>query len=104
MSGSHEIRIEDWSLTDYPSDGYTPPELRAKALCGVVHGHPHKADGEKIRTSVIRHIDGTRVTVASGHVYRLGAIDPQYRAYLDKEGYLFDEKNPIAFNKRAPRR
>lgn len=100
-----EIRLEDWAVSwADPDDGYTPPEIRAKVLRGTVYGHPRKGDGESIRTSAIVGVDGTLVKVLSGHRYRLGKIEDGYRAYLDKEGIIYDEKNPIAFGKRAPRR
>ena len=101
MSG--EIRIENWSV-GAPSDGYTPPELRCKVLRGEVYGHPVKHDGDRVTTSAIARVDGTLVTVISGHKYRLGKIADDYRAYLDKEGFIFNENEPIAFNKRAPRK
>jgi aspartate 1-decarboxylase len=73
-------RLEDWSLVDAPDNGLTAPEIRQRALVGIVTGHPNHDDGKRIRTSAIAGKAGEVIYTCSGAVYELGEPHPDYEA------------------------
>ncbi len=86
------VRLDNWSVG---SDPYAAPELKRVWLHGVCTGHPHKPDGERVRTSNIKSADGRTVTTESGTVYRLGRVDPGYRKWLREKGLAYDPRAPV---------
>jgi hypothetical protein len=94
-------RLENWRCV-YRGDVYTPPELQAVCLVGQVYGHRNShrhPDGKEVCTSYIVKAERRVVTTASGSVYHLGKIDPEYRKYLAKERPDWDYRNPITLKK-----
>ncbi len=98
-----EILITNWSVGQYPEDGYTSPEQRWQVLRGNVYGHPNHEDGEKIRTSAIILATGTLVQTEK-RLYRLGTIEAEYRKWLDDNGYEYDEANPVTMGAGSAKR
>lgn len=73
------ILIQNWSVTDRP-DFYAAPELRQKALVGIITWHPRlNVDQDKeVITSVIVKAEKGLVYTASGSVYKLGRVCQKY--------------------------
>lgn len=91
-------KIENWSITKYPSNPYQAPELWQSALQGIVYGHPRIQDGERIATSTIQAINlkESWAETQSGTNYQLGEIDPKWVEFMNEKGYkLEDYINPI---------
>ena len=88
------VRIENWSVTSFCDDPYTPPECIEKKLQGKVYGHPHKKDGKSIITSDIISAKG-RIVSCKSRKYRLGKIDPNYRKWLKEYCPDWNWRNPI---------
>lgn len=87
MMKTIERAIENWSV-HRESDRYKAPECLENVLYGIV-------DGEKITTSAIVASQGTKVQTASGSVYRLGTIDPNYLAWMKVHKLEYDKNDPI---------
>ena len=88
------VRLENWSVRS--SNAYLAPENNPTYLCGEAYGHPRYENGAKIRTSIIVDVSGRQVITISGTVYELGEIRPEYRQWLDDNGFAYDPDNPIA--------
>ena len=69
------IRINNWSIV---GDTYSAPELQRLCLKGEVYGHPRIEDGEMVKTSSIKGLDGEHIISYSGTKYQLGSVDPDY--------------------------
>ena len=89
------IRLDLWSVHYPTSDGYTAPELLPRVLVGYCYGHPRKSDGGHVQTTRIVSVKGRIVTTSSGSTYRLGRIDPKYRAFLRAQGWPYNRHTPI---------
>lgn len=90
------VRIEDWAIETDDDPVYVAPQHRTRSVIGVVYGHPRKPDGERVRTSSIKDVDGRRVQTSSGTVYHLGEINARYLSYMTTEmGFVFDPDEPI---------
>ena len=73
------IRIENWVVSLYPSDPYTPPELKSQVLSGEVFGHPRFEDGDVITTSALTGLnEAGEVVTLSGSAYSLGVPRTEY--------------------------
>lgn len=90
------VRIENWSVGDHPDDWHIPPEVRPRVLRGVVYGHPRKPDGSRVRTNNIVKSVGRFVETASGTVYQLGEVDPEYDKWCRLMcGVFIDPDSPL---------
>lgn len=91
------VRLVDWSVKDNrAASPYMAPEQTTKHLVGRAFGHPTAVnDGGILTSSPIKAVNGRLVTTKSGTVYRLGRIDPKYRAWLRNEGIAYDPHNPV---------
>lgn len=88
-------RLEEWAITEYEPDPYTPPEARGIHLSGIVTGHPKWADAHRVTTSRVVEVNGRIVTTRSGSIYRLGEVSENYLKWLTEHGYKHDPENPI---------
>jgi hypothetical protein len=96
------IRLDCWSVTQ-GDVRYIAPEERVSRVQGVVQDHPCFPADAKIVSSPLDTVEGRIVTTRSGTRYQLGRIDPQYRAYLKRNGYQYDPHNPVAIVDRYTR-
>jgi hypothetical protein len=64
-------------------------------ISGVVNGHPHHADGRKLRVGPIVYVKGRLIRTTSGTLYRLGRIDPRYRMWLRDQHLDYNPKQPL---------
>lgn len=82
------IRLEDWTFCIDSGDGYTAPELLPRFVTGLCFGHPRHADGERVSTSHVVHVDldKRQVRTASGSVYILGVPAPAYVEEMARRG------------------
>lgn len=90
-------KLENWATITSP-DPWLAPELQRLYLVGTVYNHsdPERhPDGKEIRTSYIVEAQGRVVKTASGSVYKLGRIDPDFREFLRTERPGWDWRNPI---------
>ena len=86
--------IHGWSVE--PGSPFQAPECGTVHLVGVLDSHKGTPN-KKVKTSAIVGINGRVVTTQSGSVYKLGAIEPDYRRYLAKIRPDWDWRNPIIF-------
>ena len=86
------VKLEKWCMCALP---WQAPEVRETYLEGDVFGHPKHKDGKRIITSSIIKSEGRFVTSKTGTVYELGFLKPDYKEFLEKNNYPFDEENPI---------
>ena len=70
------MRLENWSVTSVDGE-YDPPECRRIQVQGDVYEHLTRPDGEYIRTSDVREVNG-RVVRTRNSVYTLGEPDERY--------------------------
>lgn len=91
------VRIEQWSVYNFPDQMYLPPEKRHIRLHGAVYGHPRYPDGKVIDTSAITGSTGTIVHCAS-RSYQLGEPCPTFLAWLAETGKTFDPVQPVKVN------
>lgn len=90
------MRIENWSAVAHSLGKYDPPEFQRYQLWGVVFGHPRFEDGEFIRSSDIKQVDGSRVTTSSGSVYILGTPDRLYVEWCRENGrHIPTQEEPL---------
>jgi hypothetical protein len=87
------IKLNNWSTTG-SFDPYLAPELHKVYLQGFAIGHPKLGD-TPVKTSWIVSVRGRLVITYSGSVYKLGRIDPKFRAWLkiNRPGWLW--RKPI---------
>jgi hypothetical protein len=85
--------ISQWSVV--PSNPYAAPEVAQICIAGVADMHKGTKN-KPIKTSRVAAVSGRVVTTASGTLYRLGAIDPDYRKFLKLTRPDWDWRNPIA--------
>jgi hypothetical protein len=78
------MRLENWAITSVGGE-YDPPECRRRQIQGCVYDHPTRPDGEYIRTSDVRAIEGCEVTTRNS-VYTLGEPDPKYVEWCRQNG------------------
>ena len=74
------MKLEKWSVVSNAGIALAPPEQGPQYLFGVVHGHPHHADGKQVRTSRLVYRKGGCVVTKSGSNYELGEAHPAYEA------------------------
>lgn len=86
------MKLENWSVVT--RDPYSPPEYGIY-LAGSVYGHATRPDGQKITTSRIVEVNGRKVTTASGSIYEVGEVNPEYAKYLLEQGKPINPDNPI---------
>ena len=63
-------------------------------IVGAVTGHPRKEDGTVIRTGTVLSAKG-RTFETRRTIYKLGAIDKEYRKWLKENKPSWDWRNPI---------
>lgn len=81
--------IHGWKLVvDNGGDVFRAPETCSQRIAG-------KLDGKSICTSSPVATRGRYVRTRSGSVYRLGQIDPGYRAWIRKQKLTYNPKNPL---------
>jgi len=68
---------------------YTSPEAIKHCLYG------HRSDDKCVVTSSIVAADGRTVNTISGSTYILENIDPSYSQWLQANGYVLDQKQPV---------
>lgn len=86
------MKLEQWSVGRHKRDQYRPPEDCPPCLHGFVTGHPKKADGSEITTSLIIRAVGDAIETESGSLYELGEVDPEYEArYPNARARLFEQ-------------
>jgi hypothetical protein len=89
------MRLENWSVTSVGGE-YDPPEYRRIQVQGDVYDHPTRPDGERIRTSDIRSVDGNEVKTRSRSVYTLGNPDEKYVEWcIANGGHVPTPEQPI---------
>lgn len=89
--------IENWFVSDV-SGPHTPPEHRSIVVCGEVHGHKSRPDGDKIQTSRIQSIRG-KVIATLNSKYRLGTVKKDYLDWMKEKGIEFNPDKPIRVKK-----
>lgn len=82
-------KLVNWKLCEAPGQEYRAPEIRETMLVGEVHDHPRFPNGSRVQTSDLKKLDWRTMTAdtASGSHYELGAPDPEWIAWLQKNGY-----------------
>lgn len=93
-------RLEDWSVHRDSRDPYRAPELCQTSVKGKVYGDPtgRFGDGERIRVFP-RSATGRTIHTRSSN-YDLGEMSPDFRAWLDAEGYVIDPQNALNFTRK----
>ena len=101
LRGLEEVfvaKLENWSFTRRAySDPYTPPECAHgyTALYGTVTGHPDLPDGSTVTTSeLVSFTMPAMVAVTRNTVYELGHIDPNFVAWMKREGHKLKDYLP----------
>jgi hypothetical protein len=87
MSTYHLYR---WSVVGSTNDPFKAPEQIKVSLLGF-----RDQEEKKVRTSDIKEVNGREITTATGSVYILEDIDPEYRRWMEGEGLAYDPENPI---------
>lgn len=85
-------KLDLWSISKRPTDGYQAPELWKSVLQGIVSGHPRHPivmDGEPVSTSTVISINVEEkwAETSSGTIYELGDINPEWVKWFTAEGY-----------------
>jgi hypothetical protein len=80
------INITNWSVG---SDAYDAPELKVIRLMGTLES------GKRIITSPVVDVAGRSVRTASGSVYLLGDIAPDYLQWMQENNMPYDHEQPI---------
>lgn len=80
------INITDWSVGN---SAYDAPELKIIRLMGTLES------GKKIITSPVVEVAGRSVRTASGSVYILGDISPDYHQWMQENNMPYDPEQPI---------
>ena len=86
-----KLKINNWCVTAQ-ADAYTPPEGIRECLGGEVVNHPKYPNQVKslLTSAIVGYEDGC-IKVASGHLYELGTVDPDYeKAYPNAYQRLID--------------
>lgn len=87
--------LHKWSVSQ-SSDPYLAPELNRDRLAGF-----RDDEDRPVVTSRIVKVEGRSITTASGSVYILEEIDPEYLQWLKENGHAEpDYENPITFRKK----
>jgi hypothetical protein len=101
-----KTRLENWSVRGSwhaeQVDLFKAPETILLCLVGKVYNHPKSDkhhDGKEIITSPIQDVHGITIVTGSGTVYILGEIDPNYKQWLEDNGYSYNSENPIKIYK-----
>jgi len=81
--------LHSWSVCS-TGDLWQAPELHSKRLSGR-----RCEDDQMIITSSIASVDGRRVTTASGNVYVLEDINPEFLSWMQENSMEYDPENPI---------
>ncbi len=89
-----EYHLHKWSVSS-ENDPWKAPEAQAKCLAGI-----RCEDDQQVVTSPIVSIEGRRVTTASGSVYILEDIDPDYVTWMKDNDIEYDPENPIRIKRR----
>ena len=88
------MKLESWFVT-WIGDAFTAPEVRGKAVAGLVYGHDQFPDGAKVLIGQLVKSEGWIVTTKLGEVYELGKPEAGYLEWLKSTGIPFDEANPV---------
>ena len=84
--------LHKWSVCMDPNDPYSAPEVSYKCLIG------YRGDEElPVRTSYISKINGREITTASGSVYILEDISPDYLNWMKDMGIVYNPESPVKF-------
>lgn len=95
-----KVRLKNWGIVEDPRcTPYQAPETRQRCLHGAVYGHSKFKDGTVITTSPIYESDGIIITTASGTIYILKNVDPEYKKFCKENNIKLDLKNPIKIKK-----
>lgn len=84
-----EYHLHKWSVIA-DSDPFRAPELQQKRLAGF-----RCEDDREVITSVIKSVDGKRITTQSGSIYVLEDIDPDFLSWMKENDIPFDPEKPI---------
>lgn len=75
------MKMSQWAIVSDPFCPYKDPDQIALRLQGVIHGHPHRKDGDEITTSrIVGKTEDGHVKTKSGSVYELGKVSDVYEA------------------------
>ena len=85
------IGLQNWSVRPVQRAPDKPPE---SALHGELKGHPDHPDGTPVTLGTVLKVRGRLVTTRRG-TYRLGAVERGYRAWMEKQGLLYDRYQPF---------
>ena len=96
------VTLHGWAVRSLFENPYMAPEINPPVLVGKSYGDPRREDGHLVKTTPIASATGRVVTTRGGTVYRLGRIDREYRAWLEKEGLGYDPRSPIKSRTGAP--
>lgn len=92
------IRLENWSCCSSIDDPWMSPELKVLLgglqLQGEVYGHPKFVDGKHVVTSSVQSVEG-KVVKTKNTEYELGKVNPDFKKFIEKSGYKFDDDCPI---------
>lgn len=81
--------LHTWRLVvDNGGDNFRAPEMCTQRVAGELAGR-------QIMTSSPVATDGRYFRTYSGSVYRLGRIDPKYRAWIRRQGLKYNPKSPL---------
>lgn len=97
-------RLKNWSFGYASSDPYKAPEQLGKKLYGEVYDHPNPRhyDGKFIITSSVVEKLGPKIfKTASGTIYELEEVDPNYKAWIEESGRTFNSEDPIQSHESA---
>lgn len=89
--------LDNWGITSTDS-GYVAPEARKLRLTGT-----RLQDNREVITSAIVNVEGRVITTETGSTYILGEPDPEYLDYLQENGIVYNQRNPISVNKPCER-
>lgn len=96
------VTLHDWAVRSRYENPYMAPEINPPVLIGKSYGDPRREDGHLVKTTPIAIATGRIVITAGGTTYRLGRIDREYRAWLEKSGCGYDPREPIKTRTGAP--
>ena len=85
--------LHRWSVVgDSP---YTAPEMRRIRLHGF-----RDQDSKAVVTSHVVKVNGREVETASGSIYILEDVSPEYLQFLEETGDNYDPENPIRIKRK----
>ena len=93
---NREPRLENWAFYIMTSNPYEAPESQRKGMMGeVFNREPRFEDGTRIYTSpvckFVLEAGVPKQAVTKNTTYILGTPDPEFVAWMDKEGHTFQK-------------